>query len=149
MNEKQFSITVNGRHFAHDSPTITGNELLQLVGLHHSSEYEILLRLNERESEPVELTETVDLARHQEAAFTIKPYPEAVIELDDETIPFTEIFMTPVEIMLLADYKDSEYYLKQVIGHQEITYKDDKQHVIALHDRIKFVTCKIANTTVS
>lgn len=142
-------VNVNNREFEHDGATINGSELLKLIGLHHSLDYEILLALHANEWEPVELTETVNLSPDRVTTFTIRPYPEAELELDDEAYPFTEIFMTPSEILVLGGYKDTEYYLKQIIGHQEITYKNDKAHIIALHDKIKFVTCKIASTTVS
>jgi len=149
MTQQRYKINVNGREFEHDEPSITGSELLKLIGLHHSLDYEILLAHDAKESEPVELTESVDLKLYPVANFSIKPYPEAVLELDDEEYPFAEIFMTPVEIMVLGGYKDTEYYLKQIVGHQEITYKNDKEHIVELHNKIKFVTCKIASTTVS
>jgi len=144
-----YKIQVNGRSFEHDAPEISGQQLLTLIGLRHSVDYEILLQIHPNEFEPVEIEEKVDLQKQPVTIFTVKPYPEAVMDVDDELYPFTEIFMTPVEIMNVAGLKEGEFYLKQLVGHQEITYKNDKNHVIALHDHIKFVSCKTTNTTVS
>jgi hypothetical protein len=149
MNGQMYKIRVNGRNFEHEAPEISGRELLKLIGVHLSADYEILLLIKPEEFEPVEMNEKVDLQKSPETIFTVKPYPEAKMEVDDEFYPFTEVFMTPVEIMTIAGLKEGEFYLKQLIGHQEITYKNDKNHVIALHDCIKFVSCKTANTTVS
>lgn len=148
MSQK-YKINVNGRVFEYTEPKITGQEVLTLIGLHNSADYELLLQLTERESEPVELNEVVTLKEGSENFISVKPYPEAVFELDDECYPFSEIFMTPAELMGIAGLKENEFYLKQLLGHKEITYKNDQEHVIALHDHIKFVSCKTANTTVS
>jgi hypothetical protein len=82
-------------------------------------------------------------------AFQVKPYPHVSIEVDDEKYHVTEVLMTPKEIMLLAGLDPQKHYLKQIIGHTDITYKNDPEHVIGIVDCMKFSSCKIANTTVS
>jgi len=149
MTQNNFPLNVNGREFVHDSPEITGKQLLELIGIKHSPDYEILEKTGEHEFSPVELERPVKLNAEKAISFIIKPYPEAEMYVNDEPYPFTEIFMTPSEIMTVADLSDKDFYLKQIIGHEDITYKDDNGHIIPMHDKIKFVTCKIANTTVS
>ena len=144
-----FDVKVNDRVFNHDKPTITGRGLLVLIGLVHSTDYEILFKLTGQEFEPVELDEIVDLTNPEIETFYVKPYPSVTIEVDDETYPIAQIFMTPKEIMTLAGIDGDKHYLKQILDAREITYKNDAEHVIAMHHKMKFVSCKTGNTTVS
>ncbi|RDC54356.1 hypothetical protein DU508_21785 [Pedobacter chinensis] len=149
MKPNSFEIRVNDRTFNYEKSTITGKELLILIGLNHSTDYEILFKLVGKEFEPIQLDEVVDLADPRIETFFIKPYPSVVIEVDDEIYPIAHIFMTPTEILTLAGIDADKHYLKQILEAREITYKNDKAHVIAMHHKMKFVSCKIGNTTVS
>lgn len=149
MKSNTFEIRVNDRTFNYEKSTITGKELLILIGLNHSTDYEILFKLAGKEFEPIQLDEVVDLADPKIEKFFIKPYPSVVIEVDDEIYPIAHIFMTPTEILTLAGIDADKHYLKQILEAREITYKNDKVHVIAMHHRMKFVSCKIGNTPVS
>lgn len=149
MENKVFDLVINGKIYKFDKPKITGEELLDLIGLHNSADYEILMKLTDCEYEPIELKEKVDVSKPGIEAFSIKPYREIRIEVDDEFYPVTEILMTPKEIMVLAGLDSEKFYLKQIIGHTDITYKNDSSHVIGIIDCMKFSSCKIANTTVS
>lgn len=144
-----FPIRVNDRVFDFDEPKITGKQLLELVGLTHSVDYEILLKHNQKELEPVQLDEVVDLTHPDIETFHIKPYPSVTIDVDDETYPIAHIFMTPKEIMVLAGVDSTKFYLKQLLEAKEITYKSDAEHIIAMHHKMRFVTCKLGSATVS
>jgi hypothetical protein len=149
MSMQNFEIRVNEKTFVYSHSQITGRELLKLIGLRNSSDYEILLKLSKDELEPVEIDENVDLTNPEIETFFIKPYPSVTITVDDEELPIAQIFMTPKEVLTLAGLDESKFYLKQLIEHQEITYKNDADHVLAMHDKMKFTSCKIASTTVS
>lgn len=149
MKTNLFEIRVNDRLFNHDQSTITGKELLVLIGLTHSIDYEILYKLAKKEFEPVQLDEVVDLTNPEIETFYVKPYPSVTIEVDDETYPIAHIFMTPKEIMTLAGIDAEKHYLKQILQAREITYKNDADHIIAMHHKMKFVSCKTGSTTVS
>jgi hypothetical protein len=149
MENNIFDLTINGKIYRSGKPVINGKHILELVGLHHSTDYEILMKLTAGEFEPIELDEDVDLKKKGVEAFLVKPYPHVSIEVDDEKYPVTEVLMTPVEIMVLAGLDPKKHYLKQIIGHTDITYKNDPEHVIGIVDCMKFSSCKIANTTVS
>jgi len=149
MENNFFELTINGKPYRTAQHIINGEDILQLLGLHHSTDYEILMKLTDGEFEPVELKENVDLKKQGVEAFQVKPYPHVSIEVDDEKYPVTEVLMTPVEIMVLAGLDPKKHYLKQIIGHTDITYKNDPEHVIGIVDCMKFSSCKIANTTVS
>ena len=130
-------------------PIINGKHILEVIGLQHSTDYEILMKLVGKEFEPVQLIENVDLAKPGIESFWVKPYPHISIEVDDEKYPITEVLMTPVEVMVLAGLDPQKHYLKQIVGHNDITYKNDPDHIIGIVDCMKFSSCKIANTTVS
>lgn len=149
MSLEKFKIIVNEKSFECSQSKIIGAELLNLIGLNHSTEYEILLKLSQKEFEPIELNESIDLTNPEIETFIVKPYPSVTFELDDEDYPFEQIFMTPIEIMAIADIDAAKFYLKQIIGAQEISYKNDENHLICMHNKIKFCTCKKSNTTVS
>ena len=144
-----FDVRVNEKVFKHDEPTITGKRLLILIGLTHSTDYEILFKLAKKEFEPIQLDEVVDLTNPEIETFYVKPYPSVTVDVDDETYPIAHIFMTPKEIMTLAGIDGDKHYLKQILDAREITYKNDADHVIAMHHKMKFVSCKTGSTTVS
>jgi hypothetical protein len=146
---KTFDILVNEKKFQYESPNISGQGLLSLVGLPHSLDYEILFRLTGKEFEPIQLEEIVDLTNLEIETFLIKPIPSTTIEVDDERYPIGQIFMTPKEILVLAGVNADTHYLKQIQEHKEITYKNDMNYTIALVDKMKFVSCKLSSTTVS
>lgn len=149
MEKKIFELKINGKIYKVDQPQTTGEAILKLVGLHHITDYEILMKLTDCEYEPIEVKEMVDLSKPGIEAFLVKPYQEIKIEVDDEFYPVTEILMTAKEIMILAGLDPEKYYLKQIVGHTDITYKNDPDHIIGIIDCMKFSSCKIANTTVS
>lgn len=149
MKNNALEIRINGKKFEFTDTHITGEQLLQLVQLHPANDYEVLLKINNKELEPIQLDESVDLTNPEIETFIIKPYQTISIEVDDETYPVNELFMTPEEIMTVAGLDPKGYYLKQIIGHQDITYKNDPKHRIGIVNGLKFSSCKIASTTVS
>jgi len=149
MENNIFELTINGKLYKTEKQLINGEELLSLLGIHHSTDYEVLMKLTDCEYEPIELKEEVDLKKPGIEAFLVKPYKTIAIEVDDEKYPVTEVLMTPKEIMVLAGLDPQKHYLKQIIGHTDITYKNDPDHIIGIVDCMKFSSCKITSTTVS
>lgn len=149
MENNIFELTINGKLFKSSKPVIDGEEILNLIGLQHSSDYEVLMKLTDCEFEPIELKEEVYLKNKGIEAFLVKPYHSVSIEVDDEKYLITEVLMTPKEIMTLAGLEPLKHYLKQIIGHTDITYKNDPDHIIGIVDCMKFSSCKITSTTVS
>lgn len=145
----KYDLIINGHKFQSEKQFVTGKEILELAGLSPDDQFEILMKLSGREFEPVELDETKDLSQPGIERFEVNPIKKLTIFLDDEEIPVPKCFMTPVEILALKGYKPEDYYLKQILGHKEITYKDDENHVIAIVCGMKFSTCKKGPTGVS
>jgi hypothetical protein len=95
MENKVFELTINGKQYHTEHPVINGKIILELIGLRHSTDYEILMKLTDCEFEPIELEEDVDLKKPGIEAFLVKPYHHVSIEVDDEKYPVTEVLMTP------------------------------------------------------
>jgi len=146
---ENFELIINGRPHRFDKGEISGDELLKLVGIVHPAEFEVLEKKSAEELAPVESSQIVTLKKEEPNIFHIRHYREVFLYLDAEKYPFTEIFMTPREIMGLAGLKPENHYLKQIIGHTDITYKNDPEHIIGMRNEMKFSSCKIASTPVS
>lgn len=146
---EKYHLIINGKQHHFEQEIITGEELLKLIGIVHTAEFEILERKSAEEWAPVEQMQQVQLKKEHPNEFIVKHYREVALFLDDEEYPFTEIFMTPREIMGLAKMNPQTHYLKQIIGHTDITYKNDPDHIIGMRNGMKFSSCKIASTPVS
>ena len=110
---------------------------------------EDFFQIKEGQLEPVELTEEKQLKPNVAEIFEIRTSHEINIELDDESFSVFKCFMTPVEILDLLKLKASEYYLKKIERQDEISYKDDENHLIPMTDKSKFSSCKKGPTPVS
>jgi hypothetical protein len=144
-----YDLIVNGHKFQTPDRFVTGKDVLVIAGFSPDHPFEILMKLHGNEFEPVELNEKKDLKEGGIEQFEVKQVEPLTIDIDDDTYTVPECFMTPVQILDLKKYKPEAYYLKQILAHKEITYKDDEQHVIAIHCGMKFSTCKKASTPVS
>jgi len=146
---ENYHLIINGKPHHVDKEIITGEELLKVIGIVYPAEFEILERKSTEEWAPVEQAQPVKLKKEQPNEFNVRHYREVSLFLDDEEYPFTEIFMTPKAIMGLAELNPQTHYLKQILGHTDITYKNDPDHIIGMRNGMKFSSCKIASTPVS
>lgn len=144
-----FEVRINGNVFFSPEQFITGREILKLAGLEPAEHYEILMKLTGQEFEPVELDEKKNLGHTGIETFEARLVHQLTIFLDDEPFKVFDCFMTPVEILALDKKKPEHYYLKQILGHREITYKEDELHKIAMKDNMRFSSCKKGPTPVS
>ena len=145
-----YSYTLNQNVFQTNKNKLTGEEILINSGLEPASDYELLKELNNNELEPVQLDEIVNLSTGVQKLFA-KPYKKVKIKVDDEKIDVGHCLMTPKEIIIEAGKNPNDYYLKQLIGHKEINYKnnEDLNHKIFLKPGSKFITCLKGPATVS
>jgi hypothetical protein len=138
---KQYFFKLNREQFEVSNPIITGAEILTTGGLEPVEDYELLIKINEKGFEPVQLNEAINLQEPGIEGFTARPYRKIVIKVDDIPFEVEEVFMTPNEILTLAGRNIEEVYLKQIIGNREIGYKNDREHKIAIRNNQVFTTC--------
>lgn len=148
---EKFIFKVNRQKFESVNAIITGKEILEIASLLPVEDYELLLliKVNEKGFEPVQLDEKIDLKGAGIEGFFAKPYKKLIIYVDDEPLEVDECFMTPNEILTTAGKDANGFYLKQISGHKEVSYKNDREHKIAIKNGLKFSSCKLEPTTVS
>lgn len=145
----KFSFRVNGKKYETENSTITGKEILIISGYEPVEDFELLQKINEAGFEPVQLNEEIDLNDPGIEGFRAKLFKKLTIYVDDEPINVDEFIMTPTEIIRETGKNPDGFYLKQINGHKEIGYKNDREHQIRIENGLKFITCKLAPTTVS
>ena len=146
-----FTFKLNGREFSSTDPIVSGQDILNIAGFDPDEQYEILLKIGDHKFEPVQLNEEVDLSQPGKEKFQVKAIKQLKIIVDGDDVFIDECFMTPNEIIQKVGLKPSEYYLKQIKGQNEITYKSDEDATsdLRIRNNMKFTTCKKAGTTVS
>lgn len=145
----KFSFRVNRKKYESENSTITGKEILMISGCEPVEEFELLKKINEAGFEPVQLDEKIDLNDPGIEGFKVKLFKKLTIYVDDEPVDVDEFIMTPNEIIKETGKNPEGFYLKQIDGHKEIGYKNDREYQIRIENGLKFITCKLAPTTVS
>lgn len=145
----KFIFKVNRQKFESVNAIITGKEILKIASLLPVGDYELLIKVNEKGFEPVQVDEEIDLKGAGIEGFFAKPYKKLIIYVDDESVEVDECFMTPNEILTAAGKDANGFYLKQISGHKEVSYKNDREHKVAIKNGLKFSSCKLEPTTVS
>lgn len=148
-NQKTFELKVNDKKYVFENQFITGAQVLDLIGFKPTPHYEVLLKIEGKEYEPVGLDEKKDLAMPGIESFEVRLARKLEIFLDDESYTVDACFMTSVEVLALGGMKVNDYYLKRIDGHIEINYKEDEHYKIAICDKMKFSSCKKKPTPVS
>lgn len=77
--------------------------------------------------------------------------PEHVIEykVDDEPQTTTGRVLTPTQILQNARIDPNSHYLVQLEGKHQISYKDDPNEEIHMHEGMTFISVSTAPTPVS
>jgi hypothetical protein len=69
--------------------------------------------------------------------------------VDDETYTTNEHILTPKQILVKAGLSTETYYLVQIIGHKQESYKDRPDFEIHMHEHMKFISVFTGETPVS
>lgn len=135
-----FEFRVNNEKYEVASHSILGGEILKTAGLEPPEDFELLIKVNEKGFEPVQLDELIDLREPGIEGFQAKPYRKILINVDDQSLEIEELFSTPREILSLTDKDSEEYYLVQTTGDREITYENDQDHRMTIRNGQTFIT---------
>jgi len=146
---ENFNFKVNGKTYSSTEGTISGGQILEIAGFLPIDDFDLTMKIEHHDFEPVQIQESVDLTSKGIEMFKVKPKKELKFEVDDEKYTTTEIELTPVEILDKAGLKSEQYYLKQILGHLEVSYKDKETELISMLHNPKFISCKKGPATVS
>ena len=145
----KFTFKLNGKSFSSNEGTISGGQILEIGGFLPLEDFNLFMKVKQQDFEPVKIEDLVDLTAQGVEQFKVKPKKELKFEVDDERYSTTELELTPVQILTIAGLKPEEYYLKQIIGHQEISFKDKETELINMVHNPRFFSCKKGPATVS
>ena len=144
-----FKFKINNVVLSAESQVITGTEILTIGGFQPPEDFELYLKLEGKEFEPIQFDENVDLGLPGIEKFIVNPKKPLKFWVDDEKYETDEIELTPTQILQIVGLNPTKYYLKQIKGHIEITYKNDTDKNIIMLGNPRFITCKNEPTTVS
>lgn len=69
--------------------------------------------------------------------------------LDDEPYTTSEHVLTPRQILAKAGLSSDNYYLVQIKGHEQESYRDKLDQEIHMHNHMKFISIFTGETPVS
>jgi len=144
-----FKFKIKNVEFSSENQVIAGNVILTIGGFQPPEDFELYLELHGKEFEPIQFDENVDLGLPGIEKFIVNPKKLLKFLVDDEKYETDEIELTPTQILQIVGIDPTKYYLKQIKGHIEITYKNDVDTDIIMLGNPKFITCKDEPTTVS
>ncbi len=142
-----FQIRLNGEKLQVNGHSINGQQVLALGGLEPPEDFELLIKLNEKGFEPVQLDEVIDLREPGIEGFHAKPYRKIVVEVDGQPLEIEELFSTPKEILVMIGKDPGQYFLNQTIGEREIGYQHDVDHKLAIRNGQVFKSYAIEKST--
>lgn len=144
-----FKFKVNKEQLSSDNKIISGAEILRIAGFEPEEDFDLYKKIQGHEYEPIQLDENVDLEEPGIERFRASVRKAIRFEVDDEVYQTEEIELTPIDIFKIVGLDSSKFYLKQIKGHMDITYKNDEHKIINMLGHLKFITCKREAATVS
>lgn len=69
--------------------------------------------------------------------------------VDDEPQSTTSHILTPTQILTNAGIDPNTHYLVQIEGNNRISYQDNPNQEIHMHEHMKFISVSTGPTTVS
>mgnify|MGYP001408489579 CR=1 FL=1 len=144
-----YKFILNQKEYLHYTAKISGQEILNLGEVAPVDEYDLLKKIQGKEFEPILLDEIVDLSDPGIQHFVTEKRKELMYLMDDEKCYTMNTVLTPVQILQIQGLSPDHYYLKQLMKHREITYKNDLEKQIDMIGEPEFISCKTEPTTVS
>lgn len=144
-----FNFKVNEKLLSSDNKIISGSEILKIAGFEPEEDFDLYKKIQGHEYEPIQFDENVDLEEPGIEKFKVSVRKSIKFEVDDEEYETSELELTPIEIFKIIGLDSSKFYLKQIKGHMDITYKNDEHKSIDMLGHLKFITCKKEAATVS
>lgn len=138
-----YTYKLNSQVFESAEPKINGKQILTSGSLSPVEDYELLIKVAERGFEPVELSEVIDLRGAGIEGFVATPCGKLTIFVDNHPVVMSDNFSTPNKILSSAGKVAKDFYLVQLSGEDEISYKNDREHKVAITNGAKFISYEV------
>lgn len=138
---------LNGEKIESSSSLITGREVLGKGGFKPARDHELMIKVNEKGFEPVQLDETVDLRQPGIEGFQAKLYPQTFIMVDEQHLQVNDRILTPNRILELAGKDPNQSFLVQKVDDVEIGYRNDPNYKISIKNNQTFLSYNDVNET--
>lgn len=145
----EYKFTVNNKVLTSEKNLINGREILQKAGFSPVDQFDLYKKIQGHEFEPIQEEEQVNLAEPGIERFKVIHRKSLTFIVDDEPYSTIETELTPLEIFQIIKKNPTSYYLKQILEHMEINYKNDETKSIDMIGNLIFITCKREPATVS
>lgn len=144
-----FKFKVNNEMLSSDNNVVSGAEILGIAGCKPVEDFDLFKKVKGHDFELIQYDEKVDLEEPGIESFKVGLRKSITFRVDDEDYTTDKIELTPMEIFKIIGLDPSKFYLKQIKGHLDITYKNDENISINMLGHLKFITCKREPATVS
>ena len=134
---------LNQEQFESANYKITGKEILNAANF-ESNNVELRIKINESGYEPVTLEEVIDLREPGRETFvTVNRLDHKTIFIDGMPHTVKEDTLSANKIIALTGKKVKDYFLVQLEGEVEVSYKNDRGFEIGLKDNAQFITYEL------
>jgi len=145
----EYKFTVNSKVLTSEKNLIKGREILEKAGFAPVNQFDLYKKLQGHEFEPIQDEEQVDLGEPGIELFRVNHRESLTFIVDDEQYLTSETELSPLDIFKIIKKSPTSYYLKQILEHMEINYKNDETKSIDMIGNLVFITCMRGPATVS
>jgi len=148
---RDYKIKIDNEKFVINESTKKGKEILILAQKEPYECFELFQKIHgNNDLLRIEYENVVDFSNPGIEKFITKPLSgKKLIYVDDEEYYTSESYLTPNQILELADISIEDHYLKQIVGTNQISYKDKMDESIKICPNMKFVSIFIGETPVA
>ena len=149
--KKKYRISIDGEKYVVNSDTLTGREILEIAKKIPPACFILYQKLKgHKDPIKIQLDEIVDLTKPGIERFTTKEHTGiTTYYLDGTAYTTTEKTLTPVQILTNGGLDINNYYLKQIVGDEQISYKDKPNESLRICPGSKFISVFKGATEVS
>jgi hypothetical protein len=148
---KKYLIRIDHEKYEVHKSELSGREILDIANKKPAECYLLFQKIKGHEHlKKIELNEEVDLKKPGIEMFETKQFDgKREYFLDDEPYTTTEKQLTSRQILIKANLNPDVYYIKEIIGDEQISYKDKLDLPIDICPGLKFVSVNIGPMPVS
>ena len=148
---KKFQLKIDDKVFISEKPELTRKDILQIADKTPACRFEVYVERNpHKQLTLLEDGQISDLTDPGIEKFITKFINEVSYDLSDESFKTTELTLTPNQILTKKFGSNAgQYYLKQIVGQTQVSYKEKPNEPITICPDSKFIYIFTGPMTVS